>query len=251
MNRKTIKSFLYQLRDDRKAVIIYYAVILAVYTFVLISAGVSISGDGVIQSNGFGISTAIFMFCLCAFKENFYMLSQNGVSRKSVFMGRVINAFTLSVIMSVLDVTLKSIYGFITGLLNESFLFESIFDMLYLEYIREVNSFVRVLMNLLFFIAVYFCFNMLGYLMGTLFHRLNKTIKVIFAAGLPTTIFVIFPIVDFTFFGGNMSMNLFNFIIDIFAIRSQQPLYAVLSFLVITAICSALSWLFIRKAKVE
>lgn len=253
MNRKTITSFKYQFRDDRKSVIIYYIVLIAVYTLIMVTTGVMISGEsnGEFQSNGFGLSTAIFMFCLCAFKENFYMLSQNGVSRKSIFIGRLINAFTLATIMAILDVIFVSIYSVIAKSMGESFIFESLYDMMYPGFNSDLNVILRLLTSIVFFIVLYFAFNMLGYLVGTLFHRLSKTFKVLFAAGLPTMIFVIYPIVDFTLFDGKISSALGNFFVSAFGLESQQPWFAVLTLLVITVICSICSWLFIRRARVE
>ena len=247
MNNKTLKSYLYQLRDDRKAIIIYYSIIIAVYAAMFISVAVSKATGG--STNGHGLPTAIFMFCACAFKENFFMLMQNGVSRKSVFIGRLLNSLTLAAGLAALDTIFGTIFTAISKSLNKEFIFQTIFDMLYFD--LDITGFLRLLLNLLMFFMMFLGFSTLGYLMSTAFNRLNKTGKTIFAAGLPITIFVVLPVIDGIVFKGETIVKFLNFLLDILGVNAQQPLYAVATFAITAVACSALSWLLIRKARVE
>ena len=247
MNNKTLKSYLYQLRDDRKAVIIYYIIIIAVYAAMFISVAISKATGG--STNGHGIPTAIFMFCACAFRENFFMLMQNGVSRKSVFIGRLLNSLTLAAGLAVLDTVLGAVFNAISNSFDERFLFQTIFDMLYFN--LDITGFLRLMLNLLMFFMMFLGFSTLGYLMSTAFNRLNKTGKTIFAAGLPVTLFVILPVIDGMVFNGEIIVKFLNFLLDILGVNTQQPLYAVATFTIVAVVCSTLSWLLIRKARVE
>jgi len=249
MNKKTIKSFLYQLRDDKKAIIIYYTIFLVVYAAILITTGLLTPAQEGSVTNGHGIPTAIFMFCACAFKENFFMLMQNGTSRKSVFLGRLLNSLTLAAGLAIVDTVLGTILSGIANAINGNLSFDTIVDMLYYSF--DLSAILRILLTLLIFFMMFLAFSTLGYLMSTTFNRLNKTGKTIFAAGLPVTLFVVLPIVDGLVFKGELIVEFLNFLLNVLGVNAQQPIYAVATFAVIAVASSTLSWLLIRKARVE
>ena len=255
MNRKTLMSFMYQMRDDRKSVIIYYIVINICYIALFVSTGVAMIGeDGAemfFMSNGHGLPTAIFLFCACAFMENFRMLSQNGVSRKSIFIGRLLNSVVLALGMAIIDTIIEGIYKLVSSAIGENYMFISLYDMLYEQFNGGLAVVLKVLMSLLFFFALFLFMHTLGYLMSNTFNRLGKTTKVIFAAGLPTFIFVIFPIIDSTFYSMQISVKIGKFLTTILGITAQQPLYGVFSLIAGAIICSMLTWLLMRRKKVE
>jgi len=255
MNKKTLTSFMYQMRDDRKSVIIYYSILIACYLALFISAGVvAISEDGAqtyFMSNGHGLPTAIFLFCACAVTENFLMLTQNGVSRKSIFIGRLLDSIVLAFGMAVIDTIIEVIFKLVVDLMGENYMFLSIYDMMFNQFNDGLFIVLKILISILFFFTLFLFTHTLGYLMSNTFNRLGKTAKVIFAAGLPTFIFVIFPIIDTTFFAMQLSAKIGKFLTTILGITAQQPLYGIGSLMLAFAAVNLLTWLLMRKKKAE
>ena len=102
MNLKA--TYKYQLREYKNSVIIYYLVVVLVYIFFGVST--SIMEETNFQSTGgIELSTVIFLFVigLNSFKETFLMLLQNGISRRTMFLGRMMTAVTLSFGMMAID----------------------------------------------------------------------------------------------------------------------------------------------------
>lgn len=96
---KTRASYRYQVFDNLKAIYVFYFVVLCVDALIFVTAYMSHTqtGNASGQFSGMELSTAIFLFIagLCSFKEAFGMLIQNGVSRKSIFIGRILTAMTI------------------------------------------------------------------------------------------------------------------------------------------------------------
>ena len=89
----------YQLFDLGKAFLIYYSIILSI---ILLGGGVVIISSGNATFNGTGFSSTVFCFIagLCMFREYFYLFSQNGVSRKTTYIGTLSSIALLSALMS-------------------------------------------------------------------------------------------------------------------------------------------------------
>ena len=92
----------YQLFDLGKAFLIYYFIILSI---ILLGGGVVIISSGNATFNGTGFSSTVFCFIagLCMFREYFYLFSQNGVSRKTTYIGTLSSITLLSALMSIIE----------------------------------------------------------------------------------------------------------------------------------------------------
>jgi hypothetical protein len=255
MNKKTLTSFMYQMRDDRKSVIIYYSILIACYLALFISAGVvAISEDGAqtyFMSNGHGLPTAIFLFCACAVTENFLMLTQNGVSRKSIFIGRLLDSIVLAFGMAVIDTIIEVIFKSVVDLMGENYMFLSIYDMMFNQFNDGLFIVLKILISILFFFTLFLFTHTLGYLMSNTFNRLGKTAKVIFAAGIPTFIFVVFPVIDAVYFDMQFSEKILTLLWKMLGMEAQQPFYSILTFTIGAVVCSCLTWLLMRRKRVE
>ena len=107
------KSTKYQLRDNTRSVIIYYLVVVVIFAFGIISTLVNVARFGAehihMTLGNAEVITMIYLFVvgLNAFKENFGMLIQNGVSRRSVFLGRLASFGIMAAIMLVIDTAIN------------------------------------------------------------------------------------------------------------------------------------------------
>src|SRR5665647_391197 len=109
-------SIKYQLSEMKSPVAIFYFIMFCIlvlgFTFKTIGV-VSINGSSVFSNSslsgpgftGMEAVSAIFLFVcgLNSFKEFFRMLTQNGLSRKTIFAGRIITFLALCAGMAVID----------------------------------------------------------------------------------------------------------------------------------------------------
>ena len=237
---KVKASFRYMVQDTLGGVAWFYGIFLALYlvTFILVATK---GGNG--SFNGAEIASAIFLFVmgLNSFKEYFGMLLQNGVSRKTMFVARLLAFGATSLLMAVLNLLflavlplLPSINGF------------SLFNLVY-----NVSGPSAVVLGLLFNFALYLLFLLVGFCLTTLFYRLNKVGKVAVGAGVPVLLTIVLPAIDTLLFKNAIGHFVGRSLVAALGLKTNQPLVAVLSFLVLSAIFGLFSWLLVRRAIVR
>lgn len=91
-------SYLYQFMQLKNSVLGFYAIYIAIIVTLFCIIPISISsstGDGTAHLTGMEAITGIFIaiVMLEVFKEHLLMLIQNGISRKSYFIGRFLTIF--------------------------------------------------------------------------------------------------------------------------------------------------------------
>lgn len=249
-------SYRYQLSSQAKPIAVYYFIVITVVVLLSISmltlsytTGETSRG----QIAGFEISTIIFIFVAgCnSFREEFYMLTQNGVSRKSLFWGRLLTSLTVALGMAVIG---KMIYFICKAIyLNSDRLsFTSLFEMLkYYEYSKGISGFKTELISLVFYFALYLFATAIGYLLATVFYRLGKNGRVALSVSLPVGLFVVLPMLDGTIAKGKIFALIFRTLNKAFGLSVHQPVYGIITCLIAFIILSALSWLCIRRAYVK
>ena len=107
----------YQINEYIKSIKIFYLVVILVIA--LFGVLINTSASSNFRSTG-GIegSAMIFLFILGlnSFKETFLMMLQNGTTRKSMFIGRLLTISVTSVFMAVVDRFIVNVRGtFETG----------------------------------------------------------------------------------------------------------------------------------------
>lgn len=240
----------YQLNEMRKAIIIFYGALLAVH---IIFGGVSFSYQGrygmVVNSNGMDMVSAIFLFVmgLCAFKENFGMLLQNGFSRRSVFWGRMASFGLVAAGMMLLDQLLMLLLnGMGRLLIPGGYTVSPLSAMLYGR-----TGVQGVLVSMAFALGVYLCVLALGYCISLMFYRLPTAGKVAVGVGAPVLLTMVLPTVDLLLFDGRISAAIGTFFAYAMGLPQNQPWLGVLSLLVLAAVLCGLAWLMLRRATVK
>lgn len=107
---KTIKMTRYFLEEIARSVAIFYGVILAVMTFLIILS--KMNGLNT-SSSGLQFSSVVFLFVmgLNIFKEGFYFSQANNISRKTLYKGLLLVAPAVSLFMTVVDYAVYRIFN--------------------------------------------------------------------------------------------------------------------------------------------
>lgn len=243
MNLKV--SIKYQLNEYKKSIIIFYFIILCVLTFMFILAN-NIS-DSTIQFGGMEMSSIIFIFVigLNSFKESFRMHIQNGVSRKTMVIGKMISALAVCIGMAFIDRIIALIGNWISSS-KERFIYKGILEQTYNR--SNIGSVQMQLDGLLFNICLYLAIFAIGYFVTIAYYRMNNALKLAVSVGVPVGLFVILPIVEMSITGGRISKALSSMFDFAFGFSKGNPYYAMVTGILMFAIFGGLSWLMVRKA---
>lgn len=242
----------YTLYESKKSLFIFYCVIIAVMLgFFSIAAGVEKGTVNFSANETIGM-TFIFIASLVSFKESFRMLIQNGVSRKTTFMGQVIWILCMSGIMSFVD-RILGLFCALGNLINSRFiagggLLENLYPS---RYVYDPGNILTHLAGIAFSICLYIAFAALGYFIVLLYYRMSTPLKVAVSISVPCFLFIGLPIID------NLTNGKISYFFDrvgqlIFGVNgSNGPISAMLFSLVCAALLCGLGWLLIRKAPIK
>lgn len=238
----------YQRSDYLKTVRNFYMIIVLI--IVLFVIAVELGDDSSIKSlGGIEMSTLIFLFVLGlnSFRENFLMMLQNGVSRKTMFMSTIVTILSTSVIMGVIDRVFLIVGGLYSNM-YENVIVTGMYDMLYEKRVASMNAISFNLEGILITIAMYVSAMSVGFFITTAYYRMNKVLKVVVSVGVPATVFVFLPVLDGAVFGGRISRVVIKMLDFIFGGRSGNPYNLLLSCAIFTVVCLSLTWVLVRRA---
>ncbi|MCU6732899.1 hypothetical protein [Diplocloster agilis] len=236
-------SVKYQFQDITRALIIFCGILLILILTLFIPG---LQGT----TNGLEISAFIFLFVigLNTFKENFGMFLQNGVSRKTIFAGKLLSTCVVSAIMAVVLEVLSCVAKLGGG--YRDIQLGTLYEMLYTERMASISPVLVVVENLLMLFCCCFAFMMVGYFITIAYYRMEKHWKLLISVGLPVLCFVLLPIVD-TVLGGVIFLSIFRVLMFATGLQFGSPYICMLSALAVTAVFSGLSWLLMRRAVVK
>lgn len=242
----TRHSFKYQMADGKKAVIVYYAVVALLFTLATVLMWIFGSPHSGIHTSlgGVDMITTLFLFVLGlnSFKENFGMLLQNGITRRSIFAGRLAAAATLGALLTVVDLALLAVFSLL-GNLSSRFTTGSMFRLSY-----SVDGAAGIILEALFIFALHLAAMMAGYCVSLMFYRLNRPGKVLVGAGAPVLFFIVLPVADAFLFDGRVEAAMDRFQDWSMGLSANAPWMAILFFLLYAAVASGLGWLLLRRA---
>lgn len=199
---KVFASFRYQLADQKRGILTYYGVLLGFYVlfeilFVVAAVGEDVNGS---TTNGITAVTAVYVFVasLCSFKDNFGMSLQNGVSRRSTFLARLCTAGAMCAVMAVADELVTILAPLPSRLMGIEMGSMSLMENLYFSAAGawQAGAFLLHLCSAAFGFFMLLAAAGLGYLITTLFYRLNKLGKILVGAGVPVLVFFGLPALE-------------------------------------------------------
>lgn len=248
-----LASYRYQMLDFKKSILCYYLIFVGVLIILPLAAYLTAPEYTHVSFNGLDFVSLIFLFVmgLCTFKENFLLLLQNGISRKTFFTGKLLTFLSAALIISVFD---KIIFGLLTLCSRvvpwiqapmlatrtawpnpDITVFSSEFTTgdLAVDFISEFFSALSIL-------AV-------GGFITILFYRLNKAGKLAVSIGVPALCIIGLPLIDIYITHGTLSSLLE--IISTWVAESE--FHSILSDLITFFIFSILAFLLLRRMPVK
>ncbi len=241
-------AFIYQLNDCKKSIIAYYLTLASLIIISIVIMAVhwfGSRGNGVVSFGGIDFATAIFLFVvgLNSFKELYFFLTQNGISRKTLFVSRLLAFAATAAGMAVIDRLVSLVLAY-TASLEVGITVSSVFNQIYnITGITAMSLLYSILLNMLALMA--------GYFLTILFYRLNKLGKVAVGAGVPVFFMIVLPVFDTFVTHNQISRAIQRVMYAIFQPMLVHPWYAALIFAVGTALLALFSWLLMRRAIVK
>ena len=237
----------YILHDLKKVILVFFLIyaIFVISGSALIST-VSFSGNTVyFNGTGFSIMLVNFILGLVMFKEFFWMFTQNGISRKTYFKSCLISFIILDVTMTVLALVLPALLQPL-GFISEDLI--SVFLTAFYPDLSE-NMILKIVLAFLFTLLIFYLSFIAGYFVAALFYRAGKFGKILIAAGLPVTIFVILP-VSYNFIAPFWD-RLAEILLALLGKNSGSPLFALLSLCAGSLLLILCSYPLLRKAEIS
>lgn len=230
-----IKSvFKYSVANMVKSIGAFYGIFISVCILLIFLAN---SSGGSVRSSGVELSSAIFIFIvgLNSFKENFYFMKGNNVSRRDFLYGTMLSMIPIAFVMSFIDVIINRIQNvFITSPTN--------YDMIYgnartLDLLTEVNkgiwiqsNSIETLLNTFLFQGAVYAFSFaLGFVITILYYKSNKLTKVIISV-VPVAFIVLLNLISDIY--PSILSGAVEFIQFIFGWNTLNPYAAILTFII-------------------
>lgn len=238
----------YQMNEYIKSIKVFYLVVVLVIvlfsTLTIVSSSSNFSSTGGIEG-----SAMIFLFILGlnSFKETFLMMLQNGTTRKSMFIGRLITILATSVFMAVIDRFVVNIGGLINNI-SEDYHMVGMYEMFFQNRVESLHIVVMNLEAILITIGVYAAAMIAGYFITTAYYRMNKILKVAISIGVPTSLVILLPVLDSAIFNGKIAVAIGKIFAFIFGGKSGNPYNLLVTCILFSIVGIGLSWLLIRKA---
>lgn len=250
---KLKSSIRLQLSEFKRPLSIFYFIMLIMLLFMAFSIVTIINRGGHATIGGLESGSMIFIFVcgLNSFLSPFRISMANGVSRKTMFVSHLISFASISVFMAAVD----TLYAFAAT----SFVpYRSTFYQIYGSHFtaRPVEGIVHsplfLLQSFLWSVCIYLMCVALGYLISSLYYRMNKAMKLVVSIGVPGLIMIVLPYVDMNYGGGRITRSIIDFIGYITGITADfNPYICMASGLVLFVIFSGFAFLLVRKATVR
>ncbi|WP_195263930.1 MULTISPECIES: hypothetical protein [unclassified Clostridium] len=244
----------YNLSSLKNSILMFYFVFISICVLLTI---LSYNSDGAVSSSGIELSSAIFIFVvgLNMFKENFYFIKGNNLSRKSYFYGTVLSMVPISIGMSFIDIILNRIYNIFVNCPTN-------YDMIYTDYINisnyanngwiQSNSIETLFNTFLFQASVYLMAFILGFVITMLYYKCNKLMKTVISI-IPILLIIIFNMgfyimaLNFPYLTGKIG----EWVFYILGILPRNVYMTISTFSIISVVLATVAYLLIRKMRIK
>ena len=232
----------------RNSFLTAFGVILGLMLFSGLFLRSSYNDDADYSISGFELTFMIFTLVtgLVAFRETFRFFQQNGISRKSQFMGWSISLAALSLMEAVVSLVMELI-------LRQFFHYRGIYSQLYQPLRYPEPTLLFLVQELLWIFAACLVLGWAGFAITLLYYRLPKTGKILVSILTPGTLFILLPMADKPLLRGGYSWLLqkFSMLISGYLPNGIYPMVPVVTALVCSVLLAGISWLMMHRAEVR
>ena len=225
---------------------IYSAILLAFAT--VISVRIGGANEGSVSSYEVLFAIALISICLSIYRESLHFFIQHGISRRTTYLGfflfLLFTSLAFSIAATLLNVLLAWVVAVTSGNTNILMLPAQIYP----EFLATVSPLARTLVSLSFNWVFLFALGALGWLIAALFNQLSKMGKVLVGSAVAGFYLILLPLIN-RMVDGRLGTWAF------YALRGRgempMPGNAILVLLAHAVLWLALSWLLMRRFKVQ
>jgi len=233
---KIKQAMRYQLREHIGGAGIYYAVLALVYLLTVILMWlIGQPHNGLSTSPDISTLITLFIMGLNSFKSQFRLFVQNGLSRRTLIAGFLLSALALSVLTTAVNGLIALVLG------GESYL--SLFSLLYG---RSGAA------GLLWALLANYAMILTGFLISSLYYRMDTLLRIAVSVGVPLVLFVVLPVLE------SMGIRIFTSLmrgiawaLGLDSAPTVHPLRAAASFCAYGAAMAGFSYLLVRRATIR
>ncbi len=242
-------SYKYELKTYRTPILVFLSIFIIIDVFAIVSNMISESTgtESIFRITGQDVSIIICLFVvgIVLFFENLKMTVQNGISRRSYFISKILSILSVSAICSVINLAITEIFG---ALISDN---NCIAEMLYREYFAEAGYIAGIFTNLLWSFAMCVTASLAGCFIAASIYRMPKYARFVLFGCLWAVIVIGLPVLESLFFDGAIIAAIKDFILFSTGIVSANPFAMVISCAMVSAVSSALLWLIMRRMPVK
>ena len=242
------KSFKYGVLANTRPIGIFYLVVLILYlTFITISL---FAPGGSISGMDMASLVFLFVFGITSFKENFYMLLQNGVSRKNMFLGTVLSLLAVSVFVAVADTVLSQVLGLVPA---DKFTLSSLFQQLYgMTQYSDSSDFAVCIHEIAWNSMMKFALASIGLFIGCAYYKMSGLQKTLVSCGVPCFFLLGLPLIDLVLPDLDIYSKLKEAFRFFFGFSDGVSSYqCVLCCIALSIVVSGITFLMLRKTSVK
>lgn len=246
MKLKSIYKYL--VCQSGKSYLIFFGVILAIVHIGLLIT-VSLDSNGGIGGMEMATLTYMLVSGVLIYRESLMVSMQNGISRKTFFIGSILTFITISIIASAGDVVINLLGN--TYEKNCNMVYDSMYEQFFMKGIYDDNVMVTPALSEYFKIflldsVMYITVSTIGLAVSVIYYRLSKAMKIIVPIAfifICQILSVVIPYIDYNFFDS----KIMNKVIPCmkWIVESNYHLMAVIACAAVLFIF--ISYLFIRR----
>lgn len=249
MNLKV--SIKYQLNEYKWSILVFYSAVISILSLLLFFAMRSTNGLNTFSIEGFEGTSLIFLFFvgLFTFKDCFGLLIQNSISRKTIFISKLLSILIISIAMTLMDKIISFVVQHVIAG-NESIYYLGLFREVFSDVLRH-NAFLLQIVSLLFNFTLYLTFITFGLFLNVLYYRMNKALQIAVSVGVPVCLFIIIPLIDARITNNAIQSTFFKTFNFAYGLSNHNPYYSIVTSILNFAFFSLLIWLLMRKATIK
>ncbi|NLK73189.1 MAG: hypothetical protein GX285_09250 [Clostridiales bacterium] len=241
---KTIQIVKYQIQQAKIALMIYYAIIFVI-AIMLVStmsrAGLKASENVYLGGLDFASMIFILVLGLTSFKESYYFMQANNITRKGFYKGHLLSIFSIAAFMSFLDIIINLI-------LNTFSEYNTVFSQIYLR--NNSMTVSTAFMNFIWSFSLLTLIAMIGYFIAIVYYRSNTVMKIVVSVAPFVLINVLGYLNSITDGAIGNAVNYFN--TWMWGLQNgYHPYFASINIFAAFIIFGVFSYLLIRKAPIK